>query len=205
MPWSPSDAARHTSHADTPEKRKAWAHIANGILKKTGDEGEAVRIANAYVHRKSGVSAGADDAELEEAESMAGISAAVLDTEERDDLSGGEFAVPGKRKLPIHDAAHVRNAMARFNQTKGLSPGEKAAAKRAIIRKAKSLGIDTTGFEMVHAADGDNDADDGNGITKAAAHYTSRGTPAEHCGICQHFEPAQGHCEIVKGAIVAGG
>jgi hypothetical protein len=44
------------------------------------------------------------------------------------------------RKLPIHDAAHVRNALARFNQTD--MPADKKAAVLAKIRKrAHELGV----------------------------------------------------------------
>lgn len=64
---------------------------------------------------------------------------------------------PGDSKLPIFDAAHVRNAMARFNQTQGLSAEEKKSAKGKIKAKAKKFKIDITNFselevdEMVEA------------------------------------------------------
>lgn len=48
---------------------------------------------------------------------------------------------PSESKLPIFDAAHVRNALARFNQVKGVSEEEKKKAYRKIIAKAKSFGI----------------------------------------------------------------
>lgn len=51
MPWSASDAKGHTKKADTPAKAAAWAHVANATLKRTGDEGQAVREANAVVAR----------------------------------------------------------------------------------------------------------------------------------------------------------
>lgn len=50
MPWKPNDGpARHSKKADTPAKKKQWSDTANSVLKKTGDEGKAVRIANAAV------------------------------------------------------------------------------------------------------------------------------------------------------------
>lgn len=50
MPWSPSDGpARHSKKADTPKKKRQWSAVANGVLAKTGDEGRAVREANAIV------------------------------------------------------------------------------------------------------------------------------------------------------------
>lgn len=54
---------------------------------------------------------------------------------------------PSESKLPIFDAAHVRNAMARFNQTEGLSAEERATARRKILARARHFGIDTSGFE----------------------------------------------------------
>ena len=53
---------------------------------------------------------------------------------------------PSSSKLPIFDAAHVRNAMARFSQTKGLTPEERRKAINKIIRAAKKFGIDASGF-----------------------------------------------------------
>ena len=54
---------------------------------------------------------------------------------------------PSNSKLPIFDATHVRNAMARFNQTQGLSAEERATAKRKIIAAAHKFNIDATEFE----------------------------------------------------------
>lgn len=67
-------------------------------------------------------------------------------------MSVGEFYAvprdpPSESKLPIFDAAHVRNAMARFSQTQGLSSTERASARRKIIAKAHKFDIDTSGFE----------------------------------------------------------
>jgi hypothetical protein len=54
---------------------------------------------------------------------------------------------PSDSKLPIFDAAHVRNALARFNQVQGLSPEERASAKRKILAKANHFGIDASSME----------------------------------------------------------
>lgn len=51
MPWDSRDALRHTKKADTKEKQSAWSKIANAVLRKTGDEASAVRIANAQIKR----------------------------------------------------------------------------------------------------------------------------------------------------------
>ena len=45
MPWSASDARRH-KHGLNPTESKAWAEIANNVLERTGDEGQAIRVAN---------------------------------------------------------------------------------------------------------------------------------------------------------------
>lgn len=52
MPWKPSEASRHTKAAIRPSQKKQWAKVANSVLKKTGDEGRAVREANAVVGRR---------------------------------------------------------------------------------------------------------------------------------------------------------
>lgn len=49
MPWSANESKGHTRKANTPKKKSKWAAIANGILKESGDEGKAIRIANASV------------------------------------------------------------------------------------------------------------------------------------------------------------
>lgn len=53
MPWSPADAKRHKKGL-TPAQSRRWAQVANGALKSTGDDGRAIRIANAAVGKKKG-------------------------------------------------------------------------------------------------------------------------------------------------------
>ena len=52
MPWSTSDASRFTKKAKTSKKKRQFRDVANSILKRTGDEGRAIRGANAAVGRK---------------------------------------------------------------------------------------------------------------------------------------------------------
>lgn len=54
MPWSPSSASRHTRRAKSPSAKRQWAAVANNVLAKTGNEGRAVRAANAAVKRRRG-------------------------------------------------------------------------------------------------------------------------------------------------------
>jgi hypothetical protein len=51
MPWQPKEAKRKTHKANTPKKQRQWSDVANSVLAKTGDEGRAVREANAVVKR----------------------------------------------------------------------------------------------------------------------------------------------------------
>lgn len=52
MPWSASDASGKTKKAKSPTAKRQWAHVANAVLQKTGNEGRAVREANAVVARR---------------------------------------------------------------------------------------------------------------------------------------------------------
>lgn len=50
MPWNKNDGpARHTKKANTPAKKQQWASVANKVREESGDEGKAVRVANAAV------------------------------------------------------------------------------------------------------------------------------------------------------------
>ena len=52
MPWTPNDAERHTHKATTWTLQELWARVANECLERTGDEGRAIREANAVVARQ---------------------------------------------------------------------------------------------------------------------------------------------------------
>jgi hypothetical protein len=68
-----------------------------------------------------------------------------LDTKARDRLRGSQFAYvdsEGGEHLPIHDESHIRNAMARFNQTEFESKTAKDRARRRILAAAKRHGIE---------------------------------------------------------------
>jgi len=53
MPWNPNDAERHTHKATTWALQELWAKVANECLERTGDEGRAIREANAVVARQA--------------------------------------------------------------------------------------------------------------------------------------------------------
>ena len=50
MPWSTEDVDRHKKGLSTDEK-ELWVKVANEVLDRTGDEGRAIREANAVVDR----------------------------------------------------------------------------------------------------------------------------------------------------------
>jgi hypothetical protein len=52
MPWKPSAAIKKTHKAKGAAAKRQWASAANAVLAKTGDEGRAVRIANAAVKKR---------------------------------------------------------------------------------------------------------------------------------------------------------
>jgi hypothetical protein len=61
-----------------------------------------------------------------------------LTSKERKGLSKSSFAEPGKRKYPIEDKAHARNALSRVSQFG--SSSEKAKVRSAVQRKYPGIG-----------------------------------------------------------------
>jgi hypothetical protein len=60
----------------------------------------------------------------------------------RSDLPDSVFAYPKQRKEPMTNAAHVRNAVARFDQVDDVSDAERSAAFANIKKAAKHYGVD---------------------------------------------------------------
>jgi CMP-N-acetylneuraminic acid synthetase len=72
---------------------------------------------------------------------------AELTTRGRERIARKNFAYvdsEGEGHLPIHDASHVRNAMARWNQTEFESLEAKQRARRKILRAAKKHDIEVS-------------------------------------------------------------
>ena len=65
-----------------------------------------------------------------------------LSEKQRDHIDSDKFAFPKERKEPIHDAAHIRNAIARFSQVEGVSDDERDAAWRRIKKAADKHGVE---------------------------------------------------------------
>lgn len=53
MPWAADDAERHTHRATALELKEPWAKVANESLERDGDEGRAIREANAVIAREA--------------------------------------------------------------------------------------------------------------------------------------------------------
>jgi hypothetical protein len=67
-----------------------------------------------------------------------------LDAKDRDALSSKQYAFPKERKEPLEDASHVRNAIARFDQVKGVSDDERDEAWKRIKAAAKKFGVEVS-------------------------------------------------------------
>jgi hypothetical protein len=65
-----------------------------------------------------------------------------ISTAEENRLRKTQFAFPDERKEPLTDAAHVRNAIARFDQVEGVSDAERDRAWKRIRNAAKRFDID---------------------------------------------------------------
>lgn len=72
-----------------------------------------------------------------------------LSAKERAGLPDSAFAYidsKGVRRLPINDAPHVRNALARFSQVRFESEGARAASREKLLKAARRHGIVPVGF-----------------------------------------------------------
>ncbi len=71
-----------------------------------------------------------------------GNGASGMSTKEKDRLDDAQFAFPEQRKEPLNDAAHVRNAIARFDQVENVSDAERDEAWKRIVRAADRFGVE---------------------------------------------------------------
>lgn len=72
---------------------------------------------------------------------------AQLTEKKRDKLRSNQFAYvdkDGGEHLPINDESHIRNAMARWNQTDFDSAADKEKARKKIVSAAKRHGIEVS-------------------------------------------------------------
>ena len=72
-----------------------------------------------------------------------------LDARQRASLPDSAFAYidsRGRRRLPINDAAHVRNTLARFNQVVFEDEAARDKARTRLLRAATKFGVVPIGF-----------------------------------------------------------
>jgi hypothetical protein len=77
---------------------------------------------------------------------------AELDTKDRKKIDKRQFAYvdkEGEGHLPIHDESHIRNAMARWNQTDFPSKSAKEGARRKIVGAARRHKIEISKDDKV--------------------------------------------------------
>lgn len=72
-----------------------------------------------------------------------------LDKKAIDSLPDSDFAVPGKRKLRMNDAHNTRSSWYNIEATQGLTPDERAEARRRILCRAGELNIDTRSWNTL--------------------------------------------------------
>ena len=65
-----------------------------------------------------------------------------LSSGDRNELPDSAYAFPDKRKEPLTDASHVRNALARFDQVKGVTDEERDQAFANIKKAARHFDVD---------------------------------------------------------------
>jgi hypothetical protein len=81
---------------------------------------------------------------------------AKLNQHKRDNIPDDKFAFPKEQKEPLNDAAHVRNAIARFNQVEGVTDTERDAAWKRIRSAAKKFGVEMEESDWRELAHGGN-------------------------------------------------
>ena len=64
-----------------------------------------------------------------------------LSTNDKKELPDSAYAFPKERKEPMTDASHVQNALARFDQVKGVSDEERDIAFANIKKAAKHFDV----------------------------------------------------------------
>src|SRR5581483_3416162 len=67
-----------------------------------------------------------------------------MSTADENRLRDQTFAFPKERKEPLTDAAHVRNAIARFDQVEGVTDTERDEAWRRINSAARKFDVDVS-------------------------------------------------------------
>jgi hypothetical protein len=72
-----------------------------------------------------------------------------LSRADRDRLPAEDFAVPGKRLLPISDAKHVAMARGSIDKVSGITADERSDARLRIRARADTLGMNTADWDTI--------------------------------------------------------
>jgi hypothetical protein len=78
---------------------------------------------------------------------------AKLTANARNAIPASKYAFSEERKEPLENAAHVRNAIARFNQVKDVTDAERGRAWKRILSAAKKFGVKVQQSSRRHRAD----------------------------------------------------
>ncbi len=73
---------------------------------------------------------------------VASRKSGAMSTAAKNRIPDSRFAFPNERKEPLTDAAHVRNAVARFDQVTGVTDAERDRAWKRIRAAARKYGVD---------------------------------------------------------------
>lgn len=99
---------------------------------------------------------------------------------ERGELPDSVYAFPKQRKEPLTDASHLRNAIARFDQVRGVSDDDRDLAFANIKKAAKHYGVEMTERDWHELGREErtrrSHADRSKAAKKAAATRKKRGT-----------------------------
>lgn len=101
---------------------------------------------------------------------------------------------PSTWHLPIPDEAHVRDALARFNQAE-IPAADKAMVARKLIAAAKKHGIDASGFKKEYVKEADLSYSDIGSLVQAALR--------EEYGNDEYGSPRYWVCETFPGYVIA--
>lgn len=173
MPYSSTDELPAYVKKLPPNKQRQWMHVFNSCMKDGGSDSKCFAMANGVAKKSTDDFEPEGDIEgdsltitlAEKAYASVDIPAPpetaprddepiVIDTFEklaRAGMSASSFAYVdshGGKHLPIHDAEHVRNALARFNQTHFESSDAKSRARKKILAAAKRFGVQVSGKSL---------------------------------------------------------
>jgi hypothetical protein len=80
-----------------------------------------------------------------------------MSTAQESRMPDSEFAFPEERKEPINDAAHVRNAISRFDQVEDVTDAERDRAWNRINSAAQEQDVEVTANDWRDLANGGKD------------------------------------------------